>query len=76
MLVTANDVIHSFSVNSLGIKVDAKPGRLNAIGFIINRKGLFFGQCSELCGSLHGFKPIGVKAVSLSNYLSFINTYE
>nr|NP_150334.1 cytochrome c oxidase subunit 2 [Rhizophydium sp. 136]AAK84264.1 cytochrome c oxidase subunit 2 [Rhizophydium sp. 136] len=76
MLVTANDVIHSFSINSLGIKVDALPGRINALGFIINRPGQFYGQCSELCGSLHGFMPIGLKAVSLSSYLSFINSFQ
>lgn len=76
LLLTAQDVIHSFSVNSLGIKADCLPGRINALGFIINREGLFFGQCSEQCGALHGFMPIGVKAVSLSNYLSFINSFQ
>ena len=73
MLVTSNDVIHSFAVPSLGIKSDAIPGRLNSFAFNINRKGIFYGQCSELCGILHGFMPIGIKAVSIQSYLNSTN---
>lgn len=72
MIITANDVIHSLAIPSLGIKMDAQPGRLNTIGFVINRMGVYYGQCSELCGSLHGKMPIGLKAVSLGSYLSFL----
>lgn len=72
MLITSNDVIHSFAVPSLGIKCDAIPGRLNSIAFNINRKGIFYGQCSELCGILHGFMPIGIKAVNGNSYLNYI----
>lgn len=75
LLITAADVLHSFAVPSLGIKADAVVGRLNTVGFIINRQGTFFGQCSELCGALHGFMPIGIHAVSLNNYLSFLNSF-
>jgi len=72
LLVSSNDVIHSFALPSLGLKVDAIPGRLNLAGLIINRSGTFYGQCSELCGVLHGFMPIGIQAVSLSHYYSSI----
>lgn len=68
LLVSSNDVIHSFAVPSLALKVDAIPGRLNLAGLIINRTGNFYGQCSELCGVLHGFMPIEVEAVSLPDF--------
>ena len=64
-LVTSTDVIHSWSVPSLGIKVDGVPGRLNQITTTLNRKGRFFGQCSEICGVQHGFMPIEVRVISL-----------
>jgi len=63
LLVTSADVIHSWAVPSLGIKVDAIPGRLNQTGLYIKREGVFYGQCSELCGINHGFMPIVVEAV-------------
>ena len=75
LLVTSMDVIHSFAVPSLGIKADAIPGRLNSLGFIINRPGTFFGQCSELCGDLHSAMPIGIKAVNLPAYLNFLDSF-
>lgn len=68
ILVTASDVIHSFAVPSLGIKKDAVPGRINETWFKINKPGMYYGQCSELCGSKHGFMPIAVKAVTLKEY--------
>nr|NP_803513.1 cytochrome c oxidase subunit 2 [Monoblepharella sp. JEL15]AAO64958.1 cytochrome c oxidase subunit 2 [Monoblepharella sp. JEL15] len=74
LLITASDVIHSFAVPSLGVKMDAIPGRLNSVGMIISRPGVFYGQCSELCGYLHGFMPIGIKAVSTENYLNWLST--
>eukprot|EP00434_Breviolum_minutum_P013032 symbB.v1.2.011481.t1/scaffold766.1/size164214/6 len=67
-LVTGQDVIHSWSVPSLGIKTDATPGRINRINTFIQREGVFYGQCSELCGTLHGFMPIVVEAVSPETY--------
>lgn len=67
-LVTGQDVIHSWSVPSLGVKTDACPGRINRINTFIQREGVFYGQCSELCGTLHGFMPIVVEAVSPETY--------
>jgi len=58
ILVTSADVLHSWAVPSLGVKVDACPGRINQISFIRKRPGHFFGQCSEICGALHSFMPI------------------
>jgi cytochrome c oxidase subunit 1 len=72
VLVTSRDVIHSWAVPSLGVKMDACPGRLNQVGMFIRRKGVYFGQCSELCGINHAFMPIVVEAVSLSDYKDWI----
>ena len=72
ILITSNDVIHSFAVPSLGVKCDAVPGRQNAVGVVINRPGYYYGQCSELCGDLHSAMPIGIKAVNLPSYFNFI----
>lgn len=74
LLVTSNDVIHSFALPSLAIKCDAIPGRLNSTGLIFTRPSTYYGQCSELCGILHGFMPIGIHAVNLSSYTNFIST--
>merc|ERR1711916_168113 len=68
-LVT-NDVLHCFTVPSLGVKVDAVPGRLNQISFTIARKGIFFGQCSELCGTSHYGIPIVIQGVELPEFLT------
>jgi cytochrome c oxidase subunit 2 len=62
-IITSIDVIHSWAIPSLGIKVDAVPGRLNEVCLIINRAGEFYGQCSEICGVNHGFMPIKLIAV-------------
>jgi len=62
LLITSTDVLHSWAVPSLGVKVDAVPGRLNQVMFLIEREGDFYGQCSELCGVRHGFMPIHVIA--------------
>eukprot|EP00916_Digyalum_oweni_P014792 GHVL01024219.1.p1 GENE.GHVL01024219.1~~GHVL01024219.1.p1 ORF type:complete len:177 (+),score=25.69 GHVL01024219.1:43-573(+) len=67
-LITATDVIHSFCVPSLGIKADATPGRLHRITTFIQREGVFYGHCAELCGALHGFMPVVVEAVSPETY--------
>ncbi len=66
MLVTADPlgVIHSFAVPAFGIKIDAVPGRLNETWFRVDREGIYYGQCSELCGRDHAFMPIAVRAVS------------
>lgn len=70
VLVTASDVLHSWAVPSLGVKIDAIPGRLNQVWLNINREGVFYGQCSELCGANHSFMPIVVEAVSPRTYLT------
>jgi heme/copper-type cytochrome/quinol oxidase subunit 2 len=75
LLVTSNDVIHSFALPSLAIKCDAIPGRLNAAGLIFTRPSTFYGQCSELCGILHGFMPIGIHAVNLNSYINFLSSF-
>jgi len=71
LIVTSVDVIHSWAVPSLGIKIDGLPGRLNHSGLFIERKGVFYGQCSELCGVNHGFMPIKVVAVSFSDFIDY-----
>lgn len=72
LLLTSTDVLHSFAVPSLGVKCDAIPGRLNQLAFFVKREGVFYGQCSEICGVNHGFMPIAVEAVSLQDYVSWI----
>nr|YP_005088598.1 cytochrome c oxidase subunit II [Tenualosa toli]BAL43807.1 cytochrome c oxidase subunit II [Tenualosa toli] len=68
VLVSAEDVLHSWAVPSLGIKMDAVPGRLNQTAFIASRPGVFYGQCSEICGANHSFMPIVVEAVPLEHF--------
>lgn len=72
LLVTATDVLHCWAVPSLGVKIDAVPGRLNQASIYLKRLGTFYGQCSEICGVNHGFMPIVVKSVRLENYISWI----
>jgi len=71
VLITSSDVLHSWAVPSLGVKMDAVPGRLNQISIFIKRKGTFYGQCSEICGVNHGFMPIVVKAIPIETYLNY-----
>nr|YP_010719258.1 cytochrome c oxidase subunit II [Parnassius tenedius]WDR47321.1 cytochrome c oxidase subunit II [Parnassius tenedius]WDV10768.1 cytochrome c oxidase subunit II [Parnassius tenedius] len=75
IMVTASDVIHSWTIPSLGVKVDANPGRLNQTSFFINRPGIFFGQCSEICGANHSFMPIVIESISIKNFINWINNY-
>ncbi len=63
LLATSADVIHSWTIPSFGIKIDACPGRLTQVSILIKRPGLYFGQCSEICGVNHGFMPIVVRAI-------------
>ncbi len=69
LIVTADDVLHSFALPSAGIKVDAVPGRLNHMGLFIERPGILYGQCSELCGTNHAFMPIKALALSYDSYV-------
>lgn len=74
IILTAGDVLHSWAIPSLGIKTDAVPGRLNQIPIFIKRQGVYYGQCSELCGVNHGFMPIVLKVCTLDTYLSWLTT--
>lgn len=73
MIITSADVLHSWAVPSLGVKCDAVPGRLNQASILIKREGVYYGQCSELCGTNHAFMPIVVEAVSLNDYVSWVS---
>jgi len=70
VLISSADVLHSWTVPSLGVKADAVPGRLNQVKFIRQRPGLYFGQCSEICGANHRFIPIVVERVELNTFLN------
>jgi cytochrome c oxidase subunit 2 len=72
VLVTATDVLHSWAVPSFGIKVDACPGRLSQAFIFIKREGVYYGQCSEICGVNHGFMPIVVKGVTVDSFTNWI----
>nr|AWB99865.1 cytochrome c oxidase subunit 2 [Anopheles rondoni] len=74
ILVTATDVLHSWTIPSLGVKVDATPGRLNQLNFLINRPGLFFGQCSEICGANHSFMPIVIESIPMNFFIKWITS--
>jgi cytochrome c oxidase subunit II len=72
VIVTADDVIHSWAVPALGVKTDAVPGRINETWFRINKPGSYYGQCSELCGVNHGFMPIRIEAVSKEDFAKWV----
>nr|WNH21299.1 cytochrome c oxidase subunit II [Apterichtus klazingai] len=74
VLVTAEDVLHSWAVPALGVKMDAVPGRLNQTAFAAPRPGVYYGQCSEICGANHSFMPIVVEAVPLQHFESWSST--
>nr|BCO16480.1 cytochrome oxidase subunit 2 [Ptenopus garrulus] len=74
MLISAEDVLHSWALPALGIKTDAIPGRLNQTTFTTMRPGLFYGQCSEICGSNHSFMPITVEATTLKHFEGWTST--
>ena len=71
-VITSGDVIHSYAAPALGIKCDAYPGRLNQVSAYINRTGVFYGQCSEICGILHSSMPIVIQSVQLEDFLSWL----
>nr|ATE51038.1 cytochrome oxidase subunit II [Amitermes meridionalis]QZK21430.1 cytochrome c oxidase subunit II [Amitermes sp. ANIC 0405]QZK21651.1 cytochrome c oxidase subunit II [Amitermes sp. ANIC 1083]QZK21937.1 cytochrome c oxidase subunit II [Amitermes sp. QLD_088]QZK22002.1 cytochrome c oxidase subunit II [Amitermes laurensis]QZK22041.1 cytochrome c oxidase subunit II [Amitermes sp. QLD_178] len=73
LIVTAADVLHAWTVPSLGVKTDATPGRLNQVSFSINRPGLLYGQCSEICGANHSFMPIVVESVSTNQFINWVS---
>lgn len=75
-LVTAADVIHAWTIPALGIKVDAVPGRLNQLTASINIPGIYYGQCSEICGINHSFIPISIEAINLSSFTKWVKTFK
>lgn len=72
LLTTSIDVIHAWTVPSLGIKIDSTPGRLNQIILFINRPGIFYGQCSEICGINHSFMPIVIESTNFKNFKNWL----
>ena len=72
-LVTSADVLHSWAIPSLGVKVDACPGRLNQVAIFIKREGIYYGQCSEICGVNHGFMPIVIEGTKYTPYAQWFN---
>ena len=74
VVLTSADVLHCWGIPSFGIKMDACPGRLNQTSMFIKREGVYYGQCSEICGVNHGFMPICVEAVSLEDYVAWISS--
>ena len=72
VITTGSDVIHSFAVPSFGIKIDAVPGRINETWFTATREGVYYGQCSELCGKDHAFMPIAVRVVSEQAFAAWV----
>nr|UPL65600.1 cytochrome c oxidase subunit II [Rhopalus maculatus] len=74
VLVTAADVLHSWAMPALGIKIDATPGRLNQGCFKMSRPGLLYGQCSEICGANHSFMPIVIESVPTATFINWLNS--
>ena len=72
LLVTAADVLHSWAVPSFGVKIDACPGRLSQGSLFIKRPGVYYGQCSEICGVNHGFMPIVINAISVNSFIGWV----
>nr|YP_009442035.1 cytochrome c oxidase subunit II [Maiestas dorsalis]APO09333.1 cytochrome c oxidase subunit II [Maiestas dorsalis] len=75
ILVTSFDVIHSWTIPSLGIKIDGSPGRINQGSILLMRPGLYYGQCSEICGSNHSFMPIMMESINTKSFISWIKNF-
>ena len=71
-LVSSSDVLHSWTIPSFGVKIDAVPGRINQFCFSSKRRGVFFGQCSEICGANHRFMPIVMESVSFNKFINIL----
>nr|QOJ45116.1 cytochrome c oxidase subunit II [Allobates aff. melanolaemusi AR-2020] len=70
-IITAEDVLHSWAIPALGVKIDAIPGRLNQTSFLISRPGVYYGQCSEICGANHSFMPIVIESIPMKEFLNW-----
>nr|AGN71246.1 cytochrome c oxidase subunit II [Craugastor augusti] len=75
-IISAEDVLHSWAVPSLGVKTDAIPGRLTQVSLTLPRPGLYFGQCSEICGANHSFMPIVIEALTTKEFLNWTSTVD
>jgi len=75
VLVTSSDVIHSWTIPTLGVKVDGSPGRINQRKIIIIRPGIFYGQCSEICGTNHRFIPIIIESINIKYFINWIKNF-
>nr|QOJ44952.1 cytochrome c oxidase subunit II [Allobates tinae] len=73
-IITAEDVLHSWAIPALGVKIDAIPGRLNQTSFLISRPGVYYGQCSEICGANHSFMPIVIESVPMKEFLNWTSS--
>ena len=76
LITTGNDVIHAFAMPALGIKLDAVPGRLNETWFKADKEGLYYGQCSEICGKDHAFMPLAIRVVSQAKFEAWLASVE
>lgn len=74
VLTTSSDVIHCWTVPRIGVKVDAIPGRQNQLGFYVTRPGVYYGQCSEICGTDHSFIPIVVEIISFKDFIKWLQS--
>nr|YP_011036786.1 cytochrome c oxidase subunit II [Macropsidius duuschulus]WRK21468.1 cytochrome c oxidase subunit II [Macropsidius duuschulus] len=75
MLVSSTDVIHSWTIPSMGIKIDATPGRMNQGNLMILQPGIFYGQCSEICGANHSFMPITLESISMNKFMNWVMNF-
>nr|ABB02000.1 cytochrome oxidase subunit II [Maoricicada cassiope]ABB02004.1 cytochrome oxidase subunit II [Maoricicada cassiope] len=75
LLISSFDVIHSWAMPSMSLKVDAVPGRLNQMGMLISRPGISYGQCSEICGANHSFMPIVIESISMKMFINWLINY-
>nr|ALO70450.1 cytochrome c oxidase subunit 2 [Coccinellidae sp. 1 EF-2015] len=75
LLTSSSDVIHSWTIPSAGVKIDASPGRLNQMSFSLNRTGIFYGQCSEICGTNHSFMPISIESISPKMFINWLKSF-
>jgi len=73
LVVTSADVLHCWTIPSFGVKIDACPGRLNEASLFVERQGVFYGQCSEICGINHGFIPIAVEILNIQDYIAWVS---
>nr|QGZ10078.1 cytochrome c oxidase subunit II [Oncopsis nigrofasciata] len=72
MLISSTDVIHSWTIPSVGLKIDATPGRINQSSMMVMRPGIYYGQCSEICGANHSFMPITLESVSMETFMNWM----